>query len=337
MAFAIKNPILFTALGDETREVIAKSAIAEVANIYECLQAIAAAVASGQKIQPTYSVSSDVALPTDVPKGSVATVVDETGTSVYWFDGVTWVAISPHLPEASTTEIGVVALKDVVTEFELGTFEAFTVNVVPKGSIILWDDPVVPAGWTLCDGQNGTPNLVGRYVKCAASLADAGRSGGSAVARLQDLPLPAHEHRCLTSFIPRHKHEIDELLSVEDLSHSHPVIGQVRLMPAGAHVHEWSNLAPQLAFQGTNTALYSSRLAWSTKPSQPIPDHNHVQPIATNVSAADISHSHPVSIILQETQAGVSVKGSTSFAEQAGSFDIDTNPMYIKLMYIMKL
>ena len=38
--------------------------------------------------------------------------------------------------------------------------------IVPKGVILMWSgsSDTIPAGWALCDGQYGTPNLVGRFV-----------------------------------------------------------------------------------------------------------------------------------------------------------------------------
>lgn len=37
---------------------------------------------------------------------------------------------------------------------------------VPKGGIIMWSGSVaaIPAGWALCDGANGTPNLLDKFI-----------------------------------------------------------------------------------------------------------------------------------------------------------------------------
>jgi hypothetical protein len=42
-------------------------------------------------------------------------------------------------------------------------------GVVPKGGIIMWSGTIatIPFGWALCDGTNGTPNLVDKFVICA--------------------------------------------------------------------------------------------------------------------------------------------------------------------------
>jgi hypothetical protein len=41
-------------------------------------------------------------------------------------------------------------------------------NIVPKGSIMMWSGASIPAGWALCNGQNGTPNMQG-YVPIGGS------------------------------------------------------------------------------------------------------------------------------------------------------------------------
>ena len=50
---------------------------------------------------------------------------------------------------------------------------------VPKGVIVMWSGKVadIPATWALCDGTNGTPNLVGSFIKGGAT---AGATGGAA-------------------------------------------------------------------------------------------------------------------------------------------------------------
>lgn len=40
-----------------------------------------------------------------------------------------------------------------------------SLNIIPKGSIIMWTGETAPDGWALCDGQNGTPDLRGRFVR----------------------------------------------------------------------------------------------------------------------------------------------------------------------------
>jgi microcystin-dependent protein len=40
-----------------------------------------------------------------------------------------------------------------------------SINIIPRGTILAWNSPTAPAGWALCDGQNGTPDLRGRFIR----------------------------------------------------------------------------------------------------------------------------------------------------------------------------
>jgi hypothetical protein len=54
-----------------------------------------------------------------------------------------------------------------------------TYHLVPRGGIILWSGAItnVPAGWALCDGQNGTPDLRDRFVMGPSSAQPNGLIG----------------------------------------------------------------------------------------------------------------------------------------------------------------
>ena len=44
-------------------------------------------------------------------------------------------------------------------------------NPLPKGSIIMFNSSQnIPDGWCICDGSNGTPNLIGKFIKAGNSL-----------------------------------------------------------------------------------------------------------------------------------------------------------------------
>ena len=56
------------------------------------------------------------------------------------------------------------------------------VAAMPGGVIVQWSGTVdtIPAGWALCDGANGTPNLTDKFVIGAGSSYNVGAQGGSA-------------------------------------------------------------------------------------------------------------------------------------------------------------
>lgn len=84
-----------------------------------------------------------------------------------------------------------------LTVKDQGSISGF--GTVPVGGIIMWSGTTVPTGWALCNGQttdNGvvTPDLSGRFVLGATSLADVNVTGGSTNVTLTASNLPAHAH-----------------------------------------------------------------------------------------------------------------------------------------------
>lgn len=83
-------------------------------------------------------------------------------------------------------------------------------NLLPSGSIIMFNGQAdsIPDGWAICNGQNGTPNLIGKFVKASTS---AGETGGKSEIELTVDNLPKHSHSIpansgSTSFDGSHSH-----------------------------------------------------------------------------------------------------------------------------------
>lgn len=70
---------------------------------------------------------------------------------------------------------------ELVTGFKSTSFVEADFDMVPIGSIILWSGSIasIPAGWQLCDGTNGTPNLKQRFTIGAGEIYAVGERGGS--------------------------------------------------------------------------------------------------------------------------------------------------------------
>ena len=76
-----------------------------------------------------------------------------------------------------------------------GTITGF--GTVPIGGIIMWSGEAnaLPTGWVLCDGNNGTPDLRGRFVLGAGGTYKRGDTGGQETVKLHITQIPPHSHQ----------------------------------------------------------------------------------------------------------------------------------------------
>lgn len=90
----------------------------------------------------------------------------------------------------------------------LGTIPTSS-STVPSGMILLWSGSIgsIPAGYYLCDGSNGTPDLRNRFVVGAGDSYAVNATGGSA-----DAIVVSHTHTA-TSVVtdPGHTHTVSVL------------------------------------------------------------------------------------------------------------------------------
>ena len=86
-------------------------------------------------------------------------------------------------------------LNDILST-SLTSMAAALALALPAGVITLWSGAVtaVPAGWSLCDGTGGTPDLRDRFVVGAGSTYAVGATGGAASTTLLTANLPSHTH-----------------------------------------------------------------------------------------------------------------------------------------------
>lgn len=97
--------------------------------------------------------------------------------------------------------------------------------VLPRGIITMWYNKEIPKGWAICDGQNGTPNLIDKFIKSGMSI---GIEGGSNEITITEENLPSHNHSAeVTS-----NEEFNKL----NLSHNHKVNTGIKTSSSGEMV-----------------------------------------------------------------------------------------------------
>lgn len=64
---------------------------------------------------------------------------------------------------------------------KLLAIQAATQSLMPRNIIGMWSGTLatIPAGWVLCDGNNGTVDMRGRHLKITATVGEVGDTGGS--------------------------------------------------------------------------------------------------------------------------------------------------------------
>ena len=95
-----------------------------------------------------------------------------------------------------TIAAGSAATTSALVATSAGLVQKIDAAPIPKGGIILWSGAILdkPAGWHLCDGTNGTPDLRDRFVVGAGSTYAVGNTGGS-----KDAVVVSHTHTGTTN------------------------------------------------------------------------------------------------------------------------------------------
>ena len=197
--------------------------------------------------------------------------------------------------------------------------------IVPKGTIVMWNGKDIPKGWAICDGTNGTPNLIGKFIKADT---EAGIIGGNNTITLSE------------SNLPNHIHTIAELNTSENESntHNHVVDGQT--------------------VTSTNTSITDTSYTWKTVPSQEEFEKMSDIPTVKAINLKSLTvgdkyldnlslsseHSHSVNIASatsennnEDTHKHVIGQHSTSETNNASGTAFDIQPEYYSLIFIIKI
>jgi hypothetical protein len=141
-------------------------------------------------------------------EGAIAGTIVNSKAVIYSAAGqvnATSLALSGTALTASAVELNYVDGVTSAIQTQIDAAVAAAAAVFPTGGIIIWSGSAaaIPAGWLLCDGTGGTPNLRDRFVVGAGSTYAVGATGGSA-----DAVAVSHTHTASTNTTGAHSHLI---------------------------------------------------------------------------------------------------------------------------------
>ncbi len=113
-------------------------------------------------------------------------------------------------------------------------------NILPRGTIIAFNSVTPPPGWALCDGQNGTPDLRGRFIRMHSdSLGGFNEWGGKLIDSNKvsyDRTIGGNSRDDVNSWILNHK--------FGDKAGTDQHVLHVNELPAHVHrVNDWADWA----------------------------------------------------------------------------------------------
>jgi microcystin-dependent protein len=153
----------------------------------------------------SYSKATNFTTKDTLPSGNSGKIVKGTELDVEF------TAIASAVNSKADTDSPTFTGAPITTTASLGTNTtqiascAFVLsNAVPTGCIVLWSGSTasVPAGWHICDGSNGTPELRNRFILGAGNSYAVGATGGTT-----DAVVPSHSHTATSNVSdPGHVH-----------------------------------------------------------------------------------------------------------------------------------
>lgn len=106
-------------------------------------------------------------------------------------------AVLTGAPTAPTVAVGTTSTAVATAAFVQAAIHA----ILPLGVILMWSGSIasIPSGWQLCNGANGSPNLMDRFVLGAGNAYAVGATGGANTVALTSAEMPVHNHTVTVS------------------------------------------------------------------------------------------------------------------------------------------
>ncbi len=101
-----------------------------------------------------------------------------------------------YIQKTSATPTDYMTTEEVMAAIQEAMSNIPASGGVPINTITIWSGAVedIPTGWALCDGQDGRPDLRGRFVLGAGGTYNPGAAGGSEEVTLTVAQMPRHSH-----------------------------------------------------------------------------------------------------------------------------------------------
>jgi microcystin-dependent protein len=270
------------------------------------------------------------------------------------------------VPTAPTAAVGTNTTQIATT--------AFVQSAIPVGLITMWSGSIVsiPAGWALCNGTSGTPDLRDRFVVGAGSTYAVGATGGENTVTLDTTQIPSHTHTGTTANTDlAHTHTGSGTSGSTDLAHTHTGSGTTgnnnvdhshsgTTAGVGDHQHvapsaPSENASPRYPYgagggagqeKQTSGSIYVAERALTSSAGAhshtfttggQSTTHNHAFSFTTAGASTSMAHTHTFSF----TTAGASISMSHNhtFTSNAtgGGLAHENRPPYFALAYIMRV
>ena len=171
----------------------------------------------------------------------------------------------------------------------------------------MWNGSEIPKGWAICDGKNGTPNLIGKFIKASEEAGETGGGGNHTIEGNNNYIKLTTEH------LPDHTHGIGELTTSENGSHTHSYNDEYTdWKTSGTGDHDTTNITT------TGDTTFESLGLSSTSYKVSEGDYGRT-------SGSSGAHSHTIS--------ATNTSGVNNVKNDAFSIE----PSYFSLIFIMKL
>lgn len=201
-----------------------------------------------------------------------------------------------------------------------------TNNLIPAGIIAMWSGSIasIPAGWTLCDGTAGTPDLRNLFIMGAGSVAP-GTTGGTNSQSFASDAAGGHNHTTSSDGAHTHGGTTGGTALTASQMPAHQHAGTVDAV--GDHQHLLYTAVRNSGSGGTigGVGVYSD----GTMSTEAAGAHSHT--FTTDSRGSGAAHDHTIS------SGGDHTHTVSTVADHTHTVSFDNRPAFYALALLMKL